>query len=94
LLIEIFSYSDYCRCLEMNVLASCGSWFRCPLCSLTYCDANLMSLHINKTHRDVLKSNQRAHSQRRSNNRNSQTLTTSRSVSSSSSEHHHLRKFS
>ena len=80
------------RCLEMNVLASCGSWFRCPLCSLTYCDANLMSLHINKSHRDVLKSNQRTHSQRRSNNRNSQTLTTSRSVSSS--EHHQLRKLS
>ncbi|CAF0907407.1 unnamed protein product [Rotaria sordida] len=78
------------QCLEMNVLASCGSWFRCPLCSLTYCDANLMSLHINKTHRDVLKSNQRGNSQRRSNNnnRNSQTLTTSRS------EHHHLRKYS
>ncbi|CAF2440396.1 unnamed protein product [Rotaria sp. Silwood2] len=77
------------QCLEMNVLASCGSWFCCPLCSLTYCDANLMSLHINKTHRDVLKSNQRASSQRRSNNnRNSHTLTTSRS------EHHHLRKFS
>ncbi|CAF1218334.1 unnamed protein product [Adineta steineri] len=80
------------QCLEMNVLASCGSWFRCPLCSLTYCDANLMSLHINKTHRDVLKNNQRSNSQRRSNNRTNQTLTTSRSVSSS--EHHHLRKFS
>ena len=78
----------------MNVLASCGSWFRCPLCSLTYCDANLMSLHINKTHRDALKSNQRANSsQRRSNNnRNNQTLITLRSVSSS--EHHRLRKFS
>lgn len=62
----------------MNVLAPCGSWFRCPLCSLTYCDANLMSLHINKTHRDALKSNQRANSQRRSNNRNSQTLPISR----------------
>jgi uncharacterized C2H2 Zn-finger protein len=73
----------------MNVLASCGSWFRCPLCSLTYCDANLMSLHINKTHRDALKNNQRSNSQRRSNSRNNnQTLTTSRS------EHHHLRKFS
>jgi hypothetical protein len=84
----------FSRCLEMNVLAPCGSWFRCPLCSLTYCDANLMSLHINKTHRDVLKSNQRAHSQRRSNNRNNQTLNTSRSVSSSSFEQHRLRKFS
>ncbi|CAF4842040.1 unnamed protein product [Rotaria sp. Silwood1] len=74
------------QCLEMNVLASCGSWFRCPLCSLTYCDANLMSLHINKTHRDVLKSNQRANSQRRSNiNRHNQTLTTSRS------EHHYKK---
>jgi uncharacterized C2H2 Zn-finger protein len=76
----------------MNVLASCGSWFHCPLCSLTYCDANLMSLHINKTHRNVLKSNQRGYSQRRSNNRNNQTLTTtSRSVSS---EHHNRRKYS
>ena len=84
---------NLCRCLEMNVLASCGSWFRCPLCSLTYCDANLMSLHINKTHRDVLKSNLRATSQRRANNRNSQTSTSSRSFSSPS-EHHHLRKFS
>ncbi|CAF0753621.1 unnamed protein product [Adineta ricciae] len=81
------------QCLELNVLASCGSWFRCPLCSLTYCDANLMSLHINKTHRDVLKNNLRATSQRRANNRNSQTSTSSRSFSSSS-EHHHLRKFS
>ncbi|CAF2998837.1 unnamed protein product [Rotaria socialis] len=76
------------QCLEMNVLASCGSWFRCPLCSLTYCDANLMSLHINKTHRDVLKNNQRAHSQRRSNtNRNNLTMSTSRSEN-------HRRKFS
>lgn len=73
----------------MNVLASCGSWFRCPLCSLTYCDANLMSLHINKTHRDVLRNNQRAQAQRRSNSRQ---LSSSRSTSSN--EHHHLRKFS
>jgi uncharacterized C2H2 Zn-finger protein len=72
----------------MNVLASCGSWFRCPLCSLTYCDANLMSLHINKTHRDVLKNNQRSTVPRRSNNRHNQSLTTTRS------EYHHLRKFS
>jgi len=77
------------QCLEMNVLASCGSWFRCPLCSLTYCDANLMSLHINKTHRDVLRNNQRAQAQRRSNSRQ---LSSSRSTSSN--EHHHLRKFS
>ena len=80
------------RCLEMNVLASCGSWFRCPLCSLTYCDANLMSMHINKTHRDVLKNNQRTNAQRRSNSRQVQVHSSSRS--STASEHHRLRKLS
>ncbi|CAF0968636.1 unnamed protein product [Didymodactylos carnosus] len=44
------------QCLERNVLDECGMWFRCPLCSLTYCDATLMSLHITKTHRSELKS--------------------------------------